>query len=150
VTQNKIGVKHVPGLDTAGIYNSTENRFYLRRDILSTIEAKALVVHEACHAGLDIARASQMRTITSESAAYISQCVYARSKSNSPRTERLQDEDPRKDRVFEIAWDLASLILDSRKPKESDIERLRQAVLEHPYYSKDGQKVTGFDGVPGM
>jgi hypothetical protein len=145
-----IGVRHVPTLVSAGIYNSTENRFYLRRETLSTTEARALVVHEACHAGFDIARATQMRTITSEAAGYIAQCVYARAKTSDPETTRLYSDDPRKDRVFEIAWRLAGVILSGRTPPESDIEVLRQAVLRHPDYSSAGQGVAGFDGVPGM
>ncbi len=85
-----------------------------------------------------------------EAAAFISQCVYARSKSSDPENDRLYDDDARKDRVFEVAWGIAGTILGGRAPTESDIERLRQAVLQHPDYASEGQGVTGYDGVPGM
>jgi hypothetical protein len=150
VRDGHIRVRHVPGLVSSGIYNSTENRFYLRRESFPDIPARALVVHEACHAGLDVARAAQMRVISSEAAAFISQCVYARSKSSDPENDRLYDDDARKDKVFEVAWGIAGRILSGSSPTESDIQRLRQAVLQHPDYVSEGQGVTGYDGVPGM
>lgn len=39
----RIGVRHVPGLVSPGIYNSTENRFYFRGHTFSSTPSKALV-----------------------------------------------------------------------------------------------------------
>jgi hypothetical protein len=149
VTAGQISVRHVPGLVSSGIYNSTENRFYFRRDTFSTIPAQALAVHEACHAGCDIARAS-MRTVGSEVAAYIAQCVYARSKSSDPANERLYDDNPRKDRVFEVDWEIAGRILSRNPPTDSQLQQMRTAVANHPEYASTAQNSAGFNGVPGM
>jgi hypothetical protein len=150
VVAGHITVRHVPRLVSPGIYNSTENRFYLRRDSFPTIPAQALAVHEACHAGCDVQRASQMRTAESETAAYIAQCVYARSKCADPSSEPLYDDDPRRDRVFELAWGVAGTILAGRAPSASELGAVRMAVLSHPNYASTAQDLAGFDGVPGL
>jgi hypothetical protein len=37
-----------------GYYDPAVDTLYFRRDVFPDIPAQALVVHEACHAGLDI------------------------------------------------------------------------------------------------
>lgn len=148
VRGRRIAVRHVPGLVKPAIYNSTENRFYLRRDTINTLESQAIIVHEAVHGGCDLMNASQMRVLSSEAAGYLGQCVFARAKTRNPDQERLTHERPTMDRIFEIAWDLAGIVLARRQPSEEQIEALRQAILADPDYHEEGEQLAGYDGVP--
>jgi hypothetical protein len=107
---------------------------------------EAVIVHESVHAGLDLARASRMRLISSEAAGFIAQCTYARLKTGDPN-ERLMGSTPESDRVFEIAWGLAGDVRAGRQLTTADLDALRYAVSQHPRY-RNARTLAGYDGVP--
>mgnify|MGYP001557670159 CR=1 FL=1 len=143
----QIDVEHVPGQSTPAIYNSNENKFYLNFSRTGRMSQRALIIHEAIHAACDRANFDHMLINTSEAAAYIGQCVYMIVKENAGQGERLGHEDPTRDRVFELAWGCARTIASGGQPSHSDIEQLRSAILQHPYYSQNGTQNAGYNGI---
>jgi hypothetical protein len=52
--QKRLAVLHDSTMVGPGYYDPAVDTLYFRRDVFPDIPAQALVVHEACHAGLDI------------------------------------------------------------------------------------------------
>ena len=96
---------------------------------------KAIVIHESVHAVYDMVK-MKMTVADSESIAYIVQCQYARANNSNP-DDRLYSSDKKKDKVFEIDWNIAGKVLQGYSPTYDECEQMRAAVTRHPYYAAD-------------
>jgi len=141
-----LDVMYEPKLNGKAIYNSTENRLYVGFWSAGSISRQALIVHEVTHAVMDF-QAKKVDVATSESIAYIAQCLYARANSTSTDPEdRLYSENDAKDKVFDVGWKIAGKILDGGTVEQADVRDMRQAVSGHPEYAADATASAGYDG----
>lgn len=128
-------------------YDTGTNTFHLGFTDANSLSRKALIVHESVHAVCDLLKLATMDVGTSESAAYLAQCQYARGNSTDPDPDaRLFSEDEDKDRVFKIGWELAGRLLGGATPSSADYDRLRDAVNRHPYYRGKAGDSAQFNG----
>ena len=135
------------------IYNSSENRLYIKYFHAGTVTRQALIVHELTHAMYDF-QGRKMDVATSEAISYIVQCMYIRGNnvSTGPEDRIYADWDvdhedfEAYDRVFKEGWRIAGKLLNGQ-PLDSEDERLmRYAVSDHPEYWMDASRNAGFDG----
>lgn len=128
-------------------YDSGTDTFHLgfRRAVSTT--QKALIVHEAVHAALDLRAASRLTVAESESLAYVVQCFFVREQTPDPDAERLSSEDPLKDRVYELGWAMAETLSKRVQPSSVEWLALDHAVRRHPKYRRTAGNRAGFDGV---
>ncbi len=77
----------------------------------------ALIIHECTHAVYDVAK-TKMSNATSESIAYIVQCQYLLVKNDTGK--RLTSPNKAKDKVFELAWEIAAKVQRGEKPDSTD------------------------------
>lgn len=128
-------------------YDSGSDTFHLGFSSASTRTRKALIVHEAVHAALDMQTASGVTIAQSESLAYVVQCFYVREYTADPDAERLTSSNPLKDKVYEIAWDMAGILAKRKQPEQLYWNALDSAIRRHPTYKKNAGKQAGFDGI---
>lgn len=152
VHSNQIHVRHLPGLGSDAQYDSandsnTPNSFLLKHSQAGGYMRRAMIVHEAIHAACDHANFGHMHVDTSEAAAYIGQCLFVRIKRPPTVTDRLSHSVPIRDRVFETAWICAEAILAGGQPTQAQIEDVRTAVRNHPWYSSTGDTAAGYNGI---
>lgn len=126
-------------------YDYGTNTLYLGFTTASSLSKKALIIHECVHAVYD-AVSQKMSVADSESIAYIAQCQFARANNPNP-DQRLQSSDAAKDKVFELAWNMAGKILAGEKPTFAEKGELRDAVSQHPFYMGKSAHDAGFNGV---
>lgn len=127
-------------------YDHGTDTFHLGFSSAATRTRKALIVHEAVHAALDMHTASSVTIAQSESLAYVVQCFYVREYTADPEM-RLTDSNPLKDKVFELAWDMAATLGKGKQPDPLHWSALDSAVRRHPTYKKSAAKKAGFDGI---
>jgi hypothetical protein len=128
-------------------YDSGSDTFHLGFSSAASRTRKALIVHEAVHAALDMQTASSITIAQSESLAYVVQCFYVREYTPDPDAERLTSSNPLKDKVYEIAWDMAATLAKRRQPEPIYWSALDSAIRRHPTYKKNAGKKAGFDGI---
>lgn len=125
-------------------YDYGTNTLYLGFNEATSLTRKALILHEATHAVYDMV-STKMSVADSESIAYIVQCQYARANNSDP-SQRLTGNTPEKDKVFELAWEIAGKLLGGTKPSQTDYNSLVDAVSKHPYYMGKAAADAGFNG----
>ncbi len=145
IAMDKVHVKFAALSGEAG-YESGSNTLEFGFTSATTLSEKALVLHEATHALLDIIIAPGMKVGDSEAMAYIVQCQYARA-NHTVAGERLLGDGTKEDKVFKIAWAIAGKILKDKTPKAKEYERLKKAVSKHPDYKDTYDDDAGWDGV---
>lgn len=128
-------------------YDSGTDTFHLGFTSAATRTRKALIIHEAVHAALDLQTASGVSIAQSESLAYVVQCYYVREHTLNPDSERLTSTNPLKDKVYEIAWDMAATLAKRKQPESLHWSALDSAIRRHPTYKKNAGKNAGFDGI---
>ena len=148
ITTGRIRVEYNWNVGTSAYYYGTQNKIEVGFTSARTLTKRALVIHECTHAVFDINKYSQSTVATSEAAAFIAQCLFARINSPKPNDPvyRLYDDKEVKDRVFRIAWAFAGKILKGESLTQDDYANLKNAILNHPDY-KDGRNLSGWDGV---
>ena len=99
-----------------------------------TIPNKALVIHEATHAVMDMMKI-KMKIKYAEMFAYITQCQFAM--TASPGSDRLWSDNPQQDNVFSLAWNLARKIQKTYTIDDEEYENLADSVLKVPKYADD-------------
>jgi hypothetical protein len=147
ITLIEFGKIHFKFVTVAGAsdYYSGNNTFEFGFTTASSLSQKALVLHEATHAVLDIVMAPGMKVVDSEAMAYIVQCQYARA-NNTVAGTRLVGEG-KKDRVFATGWSIAGKLLAGRSPRSEDFRRLSKAISKHPEYKNIYRNAANWDGV---
>lgn len=129
-------------------YNSGSDSFMLGFRRASSRTRKALIVHEAVHAVLDNRAASGMSIAQSESLAYVVQCYCVRAHMPDPDSDkRLYSNNPLKDRVYELAWDMAGRLIKGNQPTPLEWLAIDHAVRRHPTYKKAASDIADFDGI---
>jgi hypothetical protein len=133
---------------SGGVYESGSNTFEFGYTTASTLPQKALILHEATHALLDIMIAPGMKVADSEAMAYIVQCQYAQANNTVPGTRLVGRRvgDPQ-DRVFSAAWKIAKKILANRQPKDADYNKLKKAISKEPKYRSNFRDPVNWDGI---
>lgn len=133
---------------SGGVYESGTNTFEFGYTTASTLSQKALILHEATHALLDMMIAPGMKVEDSEAMAYIVQCQYARANNTvaGTRLEGTNKQDPL-DKIFSRAWKIAKKISTNRNPKEADYKKLKEAISKHPKYQSKYTDPVTWDGI---
>jgi hypothetical protein len=145
-TDGKITAIYDSKAGSTATYDTSQNRFEIGFLSASNESRRALIIHEATHAVCDFFSA-RMDIATSESIAYIAQCVYARANSTSTDPDaRLYSSDAAKDKVFEIGWRIAGKILGGGSVDSTDCNDMRAAVKGHPLYAKNATDLAVYDG----
>jgi hypothetical protein len=147
IIQNRIGIKHRPNGDNE--YDPNTNILYFKFDTIKRLSQEAMVIHECIHAGTDLMNASKMRVSSSEAASYIAQCTYIRLKTRD-KNMRLMGDTPEKDKVFEIANELAVKVISKKSLTNSDLNKLREAIGKHPFYKRNYKTLSGWNGIPNL
>jgi hypothetical protein len=148
VIDGEIGIVVDPKIGSnSAEYDSGTDTFYLGFASASSTTRKALILHEAVHAALDLKVASGVTIAESESLAYVVQCYYVREHTADPTANRLTSSNPLKDKVYQIAWDMAEILSKGKQPSPIEWLALDHAVRRHPTYKKTAGKKAGFDGV---
>jgi hypothetical protein len=153
-------VEHDVTKDGSSGYDAYTNTIYLTFPVAVTIENQGMIVHEATHAMFDF-QGKGMDIATSESLAYIAQCMYVRLNTafdpNDPE-DRLasRDKDGKKtirDGVFDWGWYIAGKIIAANSTatnvysvSEGDMGNMKKAVEVHPWYSSIAYNQTNFNG----
>ncbi len=75
IEHGKIRLLHRPSLGHMAVYDPSRNRMAIPFDRLPPVGSRALIVHEAVHAVMDIRKVPQTM-VEAESAAYIAQALY--------------------------------------------------------------------------
>lgn len=145
VEDGKIKVTTFSGDGPGAWYDSGPNEFGFRWDDLGALTRKALVVHEATHAALDIENASEIKVLDSEGIAYVHQCQFAL--PHATGNDRLLGSTPSGDKVFAAAWSIAKTLSEGKTPTEKQIEALREGVRVHPNYLHDHNDKAKFNGI---
>jgi hypothetical protein len=134
-------------------YDSGTDILHLGFANASSTTRKALIVHEAVHAALDIKAVSGMTIAESESLAYVVQSFYVREHTLEPDVYRLtdpedgSDRNPWRDRVYELAWDMAATLSKGTQPTSIEWLALDHAVRRHPKYKGFAGNMAAFDGI---
>lgn len=123
------------------------NTFHLGFDSAPSRERKGLIVHEAVHAALDMQKASGMLISEAESFAYVVQCFYVREYQKHIDNSRLTDPVVAKDKVYELAWEMAATLAKGTQPDFYAWHELDKAVCEHPDYKKNAGDFAEYDGI---
>jgi hypothetical protein len=131
----------------AAEYDSGTDTFHLGFTSATSHTRKGLIVHEAVHAALDMQSASGMTIAQSESLAYVVQSFYVREHTIDPEAERLTDPHSLKDKVYEIAWDMAGMLARGSQPAPLHWSALDSAVRRDPRYKKNAGNTANFDGI---
>ena len=144
----RIRVEYNWNVGTSAYYYEKQNKIEVGFTSAQTLTKRAQVVHECTHAAFDINKYAQSTVATSEAAAFIAECLFARINSSHPNDPeyRLYDDEEVKDRIYREAWAIAGKILEGKSPTQKDYADLKSAVLEHPDY-RHGRKLSGWDGV---
>lgn len=160
VGYNYLHIEHDVSKDGSSGYDAYTNTIYLNFPIAGSIEQQGMVVHEATHAMFDF-QGKGMDIVTSESLAYIAQCLYVRSNTtfdpNDPM-DRLKSEDKHgnltiRDGVFSWGWYIAGKIIAGNSTPTAvysvtadDVKGMKKAVETHPWYSSIAYNQTNFNG----
>lgn len=144
----RIRVEYNWSVGTSAYYYEKLNKIEVGFAATSSLTKRAQIVHECTHAVFDVHRYSKSTVATSEAAAFVAECLFAR--INSPKPDdpnyRLYDDKEEKDRIYRAAWQIAGKILKGKTPTPDDYSGLKKAVLKHSDY-KHGRKLSGWDGV---
>lgn len=146
IDDDKIEVEYEDGLKGQAAYDYAKNTLFVSFTKPDSLTKKALLIHECTHAVYDVVK-QKMNVQTSESIAYIAQCMYARIHA-APGSPRLQNpNDSVRDEVFKVGWEIAGSILDGKSVSLSEQTAMISAVSKHPFYSGNFAASAGFNGV---
>jgi len=146
-----IAIKHSSTQSSPGQYLSDKNELWFNFKKAETLPERAVVVHEATHAILDMNKA-YLSVGDTETMAYVAQCQYARA-NNEEQGNRLEMRDhegnliPEEDDVFRFGWDIAGTLLSGGTPSQADYQQLKNAVIGHPNYSENYAMQAKNDGI---
>jgi hypothetical protein len=144
-------------------YNAIKNTIYLNFTYASTVPQEAMIVHEATHTMFDF-QGKPMTVATSESLAYIAQCMYVQLNRNcnpNDPDDRLGDWEEKdngewvetdKDGVYKKGWDIAKKIIAAGLTDEiyvvnqNDVDEMKKKVEQNPNYTSIASTITDYNG----
>ncbi len=146
IDDDKIEVEYDSSLKGQAAYDYAKNTLYVNFVKPDSLTKKALLIHECTHAIYDCVK-QKMNVQTSESIAYIAQCMYARihAPAGSPRLQNASDSV--RDEVFKVGWDIAGSIIGGNSVSLAEQTAMISAVSKHPFYSGNFAASAGFNGV---
>ena len=165
INNDYLNVRYDTSKDGSSGYSAKSNTIYLNFSYASSIEQKGMVVHEATHAMFDF-QGKKMTISVSESLAYIAQCMYVQLNRNfnpNDPDDRLgswkQNKDTgewyetKRDGVFKKGWEIAKKIIAANSSGNSvysvtskDVDEMKKAVKDHPWYSSSASSYADFNG----
>ncbi len=131
VAGGAIGIRINPGVRRASggaidaEYSSVGKYFTFAHGFLRPVFDEALVVHEAVHAGFDLARI-RMPAADDEAAAYVAQCLYLMHVG--------LEAPPEDEAILAAAWPSASAVIGGGVVPDALVAALRQAIWDSPGY----------------
>jgi hypothetical protein len=129
-------------------YDSGSDTFLLGFRRATTTTKKALLAHEAVHAALDNRSAPGMKIKHSEALGHVVQCYYVRGQMRDPDSgKRISSTDPGRDKVWELAWDMAGTLLNNKQPTPIEWLALDNRFTGHPDYKDIADDEAFFDGI---
>jgi hypothetical protein len=146
IQKGDIKIKHFPDEPETAYYEPGTDTFYVDGNGVIDCHRKALIVHEATHAINDIAFIN-MDIATSEALSYVAQAQYMRANSGKGSTRQLHGDTDEQDKVFELAWSIATTLAINKTPSEAEYDALRAAINLAPKYLGTGADPTNFNGV---
>jgi len=150
VIDRAIRVRYDPRLKRSAkdFYDPVKNLFRFGWYYAPDVERQATIVHEATHAALDGASASDLVRRESEAAAYIAQSMFAWVAWGDGSRLGGASEGDALDTIFSNATEIAKAILADNTPAQADVDLLIKAIREHPWYSADHAKKVKYHGIP--
>lgn len=140
VASGRIDVNANPRRTSRAYYDSSTNDFLFGYSCVDSDTKRALIIHEATHAGCDLRSFRGMAIDVSEGAAYTAQCIFMRLKlgPQRSRTSRLRGTTSATDRVFATAWEIAGSLIQNGFAHRDDVQELRRRVMRTPAYNPSG------------
>ena len=147
IIDRKMGIRYDPSIGSSGEYDPVDNVIFFRFKFAGSDTRRALVVHEAVHAGLDIRKAGELIVSEAEAAAFLAQAIYAL--EIFPSGEILIGSDGYRRPVYDRAWHIAEQMKAGKKLSELSLEMyaLEAAVSDDPEYSATAGNASGYNGV---
>lgn len=136
VARGRIDVSANPSRTSTALYDSSDNDFLFGYSCVDSDTKRALIIHEATHAGCDLRNYRGMPIDVSEGAAYTAQCIFMRLKlgQQRSRTQRLTGSGSMDD-VFAKAWEIAGSLIENGFAHHHEVRELRRLVLRVPAYA---------------
>lgn len=146
IDAGKIKVEHNPKIGTNnGVYRYTANTLFLGFQTADNLDREALIVHECCHAAMDIA-AKTVRVAHSEAAAYVAQCLYFYYRNEAAFSSGARKPTFASEKLS-AAWDVATKARANPALSDEDIAPLLAAIAKDPTYKDRHDKDESYDGV---
>lgn len=130
-------------------YDSHDDVFKFGFDNAATPTRKALIIHEAVHAAMDMQATAGLIKCQSEAIAYVAQCYYMYMHTADPKAERLvaTTTGPSDDDVYRLAWRIADKLHDGKRVEELDWHALENSFYYHSEYASDAGTRCQFNGL---
>ncbi|WLD12903.1 hypothetical protein [Planctellipticum variicoloris] len=144
VVHDAIHVRYEPSLGEWAMYEpraaGKENTLFLAFNTAGRAR-RALIVHEAIHAAMDI-RSSLVNTLESEAAAYVGASIYYYHEGERTKPT---STDTRLNPILSDAWDIGLKKIAGTPVTEAERQELYKKIDAHPKYS--GRTYPGYNGV---
>lgn len=152
IASNAIAVRHNPLLPVVAAYTPKAkfgvppNLMEFRFAFPTSNPERALIVHEAVHAALDIRR-EVTTTAKSEGLAFVAQSlsILRRFGAAADPLDTGETGSAMDDKILEIAWNIAISLDGGGEADEGDVENLHLAIDLHDHYK--AQPNPSYDGV---
>jgi hypothetical protein len=133
------------GKDEGAEYKTNTNTLWFRFNAAVSVEQRALVVHEATHAIMDMLKI-KMQMKYAEMFAYIAQCQYAM--LAAPGCERLSVKgNDKSDLKFAAAWTIAKKLQSGSSVDSENYENLAKIISEDPKYESTCNHIADYQGI---
>jgi hypothetical protein len=141
IAGNEITVRHTPSLSVIGSYSSIAangrppNLMEFRFAFPTTEEERALIVHEAVHAAMDV-RKEPMTTAESEALAFVAQSLTILTQHGAAAGPLATGEtgSALDDKILEIAWNIAITLDGGGEAEKKDVKDIHKAIELHDVY----------------
>jgi hypothetical protein len=151
-----VGVDNTIPAGAGASYDPDANRIGVdasltAQTLRSSIQMRSLMLHECCHAVVDVLRASRTTILSDEAAAFIVQLYYRLGKGQGWLRSWAAGNSTPTGRIFHEAIrivDTHRLLRTTARLQHAQYEPLRQAIGRHPVYRGTGNHArTRADGV---
>jgi hypothetical protein len=146
IKSGTINVKHDATLVDKASYGYNTNTLRLGFTSAQSIDSKALIIHEATHAALDMQKVT-MQEGALESVCYLVQSQYWALMNVSPLKRWYAEGDPKLDAIFERASRIADKLLADKKAEVQEYALLRWAIDAYPEYKATAKDEIQMDGI---
>lgn len=150
VIDDLIQVKHDPSMEPGDAeYDSQADAFKFGFRGATTPSQRALIVHEAVHAAMDMQPVKGLIKSQSEAIAYVAQCYYMYLHSPDPKEQILltTSKEPQDQEVYRLAWYIADKLHEDQEVKDIEWTALETTFYRHSEYAEDASTACIFNGL---